>query len=265
MKKFYYLFSILLIPVILIIQAYSSGSPGGKTGSVGDNGTTCTQCHSGSATSVDGWITTDIPDDLWEPGQTYTITATGSHSGVSSFGFELTAENESGQKVGSFVITNPSETKLAPGNTAVTHTSGGTTPSGDAKTWTFDWTAPETNEGDITFYAAFNAANGNGGTSGDVIYTSMSSYEQSSVGIYDETISDAVMVYPNPAVNVINIDFPESMSNNSTGLYNVSGKLVLRFKSETNTKIDVSGLNRGLYFFSFELDGKNIVKKFFKQ
>ena len=38
-------------------------------------------------------------------------------------------------------------------------------------TWTFSWQAPATDQGDVTFYCSGNAANGNGTTSGDHIYT----------------------------------------------------------------------------------------------
>jgi hypothetical protein len=37
-------------------------------------------------------------------------------------------------------------------------------------TWVFNWTAPPTNVGPVTFYAAGNHANNDGNTSGDLIY-----------------------------------------------------------------------------------------------
>ena len=39
-------------------------------------------------------------------------------------------------------------------------------------TFEFDWTPPSSNAGPVTFYAAGNAANGNGANTGDFIYTS---------------------------------------------------------------------------------------------
>jgi hypothetical protein len=120
---------------------------------------------------VNDWITTDIPMTGYVPGTTYTITLTGTHSGVGKFGFELTAEDNANSKVGTFVITDATQTQLKNGGNAVTHTGAGTSPSGNAKTWTVDWTAPSAGTGDVGFYAAFNAANGNGNTAGDVVYT----------------------------------------------------------------------------------------------
>src|SRR5262249_59953992 len=54
----------------------------------------------------------------------------------------------------------------------IEHTFNGIQPTGSGEgSWVFTWTAPATSVGRVTFYAAGNAANGNGGTSGDFIYT----------------------------------------------------------------------------------------------
>lgn len=173
MKRFYSFLSVLIIPLALILYSHSSGSIGGKTGSVGDGGTTCTQCHSDfNAQAQAGWITTNIPAEGYTPGETYTITATGTHDGVQKFGFELTAEDNIGTKRGTLTITDATRTKLTNGNKAVTHTQAGNTPSGNSNTWSMDWTAPAASFETIIFNAAYNAANGNGKTGGDKIYTS---------------------------------------------------------------------------------------------
>jgi len=172
MKKSYPFLLVLAFPVVLMILANSTGSPGGKTGSVGDGGNTCTDCHTGTANPVTGWISSNIPPEGYTPGATYNITAIGNHTGVVLFGFELTAEDGQGNKVGTLTVTDPLQTQLTNSNAAVTHTASGNTPIGNMKTWNMGWTAPATAIGDITFYAAFNAANGTGNTSGDVIYTS---------------------------------------------------------------------------------------------
>lgn len=176
MKKIYNFLIILSLPSVLILYSYSSGSPGGKSGSMGDGGSTCTQCHSGTAQPQAGWITTNIPAEGFMAGETYTIMASGTHSGVVKLGFELTAEDNTGAKVGTLTISEPTRTKLANANKAVTHTSSGTSPSGNSNSWTMEWTAPSSAPSEVIFYAAFNAANGNGSTSGDVIYTSSMAY-----------------------------------------------------------------------------------------
>jgi hypothetical protein len=174
MKNYLYiLLGIIAVFVLLTSEIeYGNGSPGGKSGSPGDGGSTCTECHGGTASPQNGWVTSSIPNDGYTPGETYTITATGTHNGVVKFGFEATAENSTGAKVGIVTITNSTETKLVNNNKSVTHKSAGTTPTGNTKSWSFNWTAPAAGTGNVGFYAAFNAANGNGNSSGDVIYKS---------------------------------------------------------------------------------------------
>ncbi len=171
MKPIYKIPFVFLIPLAILLYANSTGSIGGKTGSPGD-GATCVECHIGSPNPITGWISSNIPTEGYTPGQTYQITATGTHNGVVRFGFELTAENTSGSKVGTFIITDPTRTKLTNINNAVTHTFNGITPTGNTNSWSMNWTAPPNDIGQVRFYAAFNAANGDNNTTGDVIYTS---------------------------------------------------------------------------------------------
>lgn len=170
MNKMLKFLPLVLLPIAIILLGNSNGSIGGKTGSVGDGGINCAQCHTGQPQNATSWITTNIPQTGYVPGQTYIITVTGTHTGVVKFGFELTAENTSGTKVGTFAITNATQTKLTNGNKAVTHTSGGTTPTAGSKSWSANWTAPNPAVGPVVFNAALNAANGNGNNQGDVIY-----------------------------------------------------------------------------------------------
>jgi hypothetical protein len=172
MKKLSFLIAVVAVPVILLLMSYHAGSPGGRSGSPGDNGNTCTGCHTGTANTAFAWITTNVPTSGYVAGQTYTITATGTHQGVVRFGFELTVEDSQGNKVGTLQITDPTRTKLVNGNKAVTHTASGITPAGNSNSWSVDWVAPTGVQGNIGIYSAFNAANGNGSTSGDVIYKS---------------------------------------------------------------------------------------------
>jgi len=204
MKKLYNYLPLLAVPFVFIFMGYNSGSPGGRTGSPGDNGNNCTACHSGTPQNASNWISTDIPGNGYVGGETYMVSATGTHAGVSKFGFELTAEDQNGNKVGTIQVTNSTESQLANNGKSITHTAQGNTPSGDSKTWDFEWTAPEDVPGDITFYAAFNAANGNGGTSGDVVYLTSSTYGPDVTGIADVAIANRF--YPNPSTGIVNFE-----------------------------------------------------------
>ncbi len=209
MKTRNLLYTLLVIGGMLMASwvLYPTGSPGGKTGSPGDGGSNCTGCHSGSAQQGSGWITSNIPAGGYVPGQTYTITATGTHTGVGKFGFETTAEDLAGVKEGTITITDASQTQLANAGKSITHTVNGTTPSGDSKSWSFDWTAPASGTGVISFYGAFNAANGNGNNTGDVIYLSSYSVSEASTGIGDNIAGIVdVKVFPNPFTTYIVVE-----------------------------------------------------------
>ena len=158
-----------LIAVVFISGTmYIEGSPGGKTGSPLD-GITCAQCHPSSVTPVE-WISSNIPVTGYMPGQTYIITINATDASATKIGFEVTAENAS-EKQGVITINDKVNTQLTNNNEAITHQETGTTPRDGKISWNFNWTAPVTDKGDVTFYGAFNAANGNGNTSDDRIFT----------------------------------------------------------------------------------------------
>lgn len=235
-----------------------SGSPGGKTGSPGDGNATCTQCHGGTASAQTGWITTNIPATGWIPGQTYTITATLTHSGANRYGFELTAENSTGTKTGTFSLINASETKLTNAGKAVSHTFSGTTGAGGSKTWTANWQAPVSGTGTVSFYAAFNAANGNGTTSGDVIYTSsLMVPEAITASVPSNPGLAAVKLFPNPATETVYLTHPESQEGIVYQILDLSGKIWKSGISKgTETEIAVDGLPRGIYLMTSGLNEK---------
>jgi len=167
-------------PVWLSAEAMFSGGPGdGVSGAPGEG--LCTNCHAGTPNSGDGSLQiSGLPSDI-TAGTTYTITVQLEDPGQSRWGFELTAVDEFGDGVGTFTITDPTNTQLSdntdPARDYVKQTSTGTyagTADGPV-TWQFDYLVEiqELSAGsfNLTLYAAGNAANNNGSTSGDLIYT----------------------------------------------------------------------------------------------
>ena len=235
---------------------YPTGSPGGKTGSPGDGSANCTGCHSGIAQQASGWITSNIPAAGYMPGQTYTITATGTHTGVAKFGFEVTAEDASAAKKGTIIVTDEAQTQTANANKSITHTVNGTSPAGDSKSWSFDWTAPSTGTGTVTFYGAFNAANGDGNNTGDVIYITSRPYLEFSTGIGDDNDKLAdINIFPNPFTNQLNIasgNLEEPVK--SIRISGLDGKSVwsadVKNGNQHKHHIDASGFSKGIYFVS---------------
>ncbi len=154
--------------------AYSSGPPAGFTGAPGEF--TCAECHVPESQGS-GQITLTVPTN-YVPGQTYQIAVHHFNSDPSRirWGFELTAMDDGAVKAGDLQSTDNLTQVLnnqGPGGLRqyIEHTSLGTffNQTGGA-TWTFNWTAPSTDVGRVTFYVAGNQANGDGNTSGDFIH-----------------------------------------------------------------------------------------------
>jgi hypothetical protein len=151
-RKFYF-----LIPMVAVIlftaygPAYnpdhSNGAPAGYTGSPGD-GKNCTNCHGGSATTLAGIITSNIPAQGYTAGSSYTITV--SLSGSGQKGFEVSPQNASGTLLGT--LTAGSGSKLVGSGKYCTHNAS---VGGSSATWNFSWVAPVAGTGTVTFYGAF--------------------------------------------------------------------------------------------------------------
>jgi hypothetical protein len=157
--------------------AYSAGPPPGYTRAPGEEPEACAECHVGSGNPGTGQISITVPP-TYVPGQSYQIAVTHTNSDPTRqrWGFQLTALSPSDEKAGNLQSINVLTQVLdnaGPGNSRqyIEHTSSGTFigQQGGA-TWVFNWTAPATDVGPVTFYAAGNHANNDGNTSGDFIY-----------------------------------------------------------------------------------------------
>jgi hypothetical protein len=258
------LFTISIIPVIGIESVYanSGGSPGAKTNSPGDVNN-CTQCHSGILNSGTGSSTIDAPSLSlgYTPGQTYTITGNVIQNAINKFGFEITAEKDlDNTKTGTLVITDASRTKFVNGGAAISHQLTGTSGSG-SNSWSFDWTAPNAGTGSVTFYGAFNAANGSG-TGGDKIYTSsINIIENVAVNIKEQFSELKVQIYPNPASNYFQISTKKII--NKIEIYDLKGKKVLEYY-KVKGKMNITDLMDGIYFLRIKYAEGYIYQKLIK-
>ena len=155
-KHIFILGSIISIAILFYPQSTIgklTGSPGGRTGSPAD-GVDCMECHGVFSTSTTiSNITSNIPPSGYVPGNIYNITAVHNGAGFGDpTGFEITCEeNISNTKTGIFFITNSTTTQNVNNGSAVTHTAAGNSLSA----WSFDWEAPVSGTGDVTFYGAF--------------------------------------------------------------------------------------------------------------
>ncbi len=155
------------------------------TGAPGEG--SCTACHTSFELNAGpGTVQISGLPASYASGQQIELSVTATQQSAVIYGFQLTAIDGSGQGVGTFILPkqNPSQTQILDGIVGenqmrqyVEHTGDGlfTENVFGSNSWTFTWTAPSTLTGKIDFYVAGNAADGDGGTSGDYIYTSSKS------------------------------------------------------------------------------------------
>lgn len=159
----------------------ANGAPTAKTGAPGENN--CTQCHAGTVLAGANQNILKVFDGATEvfsyvPGTTYKVSLALATGNVRE-GFGATVlENSGNTAAGSFPGTGlvGTQTSSASGRFYSTQTSSSNTEGNVA--WEWDWVAPATDEGAVTFYVASNKANGSG-TGGDQIYVSQHVFNSS--------------------------------------------------------------------------------------
>ncbi len=179
-------------PVLLF--SFSAGPPTNRTGAEVDGGLDCSACHRGNTVN-DGRGTLRILAQPYVPGVRQTITVTLSHPEAQRWGFQLTARLDSNkaQPAGSFTPNDIVRVRCGAAGTAAPCAAGETqfasqvaassnAGTGTSRTWTFDWTPPETNVGPVVFYASGNAANNNNNNQGDFVYTNNTTISPNAAG-----------------------------------------------------------------------------------
>jgi hypothetical protein len=253
---------------------YDNGKSG-KTDSPGEGN--CSSCHDNTVVNTGGGsvvITSNMPGDMYTPGQTYNITVTVSEAGKTLFGLGVEALNSGFTNAGTLVITNAAETHLltaSNGRINVVHQlNGGLVTTSGSKSFNFDWTAPATDVGYVTFFVGSIAAIGDSDPADDNTYTTTKIFSSpSTVGINEYASGMQFSVFPNPVKDIMNIYY--SGGNNSAAkaeLYSISGQKVADLFNEAvpssliQKHIPVSGTwASGVYFVKIQQDGMSLTKK----
>jgi len=249
----------------------SSGPSSGYTGAPNENN--CTSCHSGTSLVTSGtkWnrvrMTSNIPATGYLMDSTYTITLTYAETGISKFGFQLTALSSDSAKAAGTFATVDSRTQKNSGTVSgltrnyIEQTATGTAKVGtDSTSWVFKWKAPSRNMGGIVFYVNVNAANGNGNSSGDVIYGKSFSIVQSS----KLPVATARLIDTPACANAFR--FAGTATNNPTSFewftYDATGKYKLLSNKQNPTLSQLAGsTNNIIYFKAYNSLGEsNVVK-----
>ena len=185
MKNKLVVVAVIFLGMIVIAAAperSSSGAPGAHTGAPGEQTCATSGCHddnklnSGLAT-----LSIEIGNEIvkYIPGKTYQVKVKIAEPNVNRFGFQLLALNSNTlSSVGSFQIADPIRTQLVKNTAAfadreyVTYSFKGTdVTSVGMSEWIVNWTAPSTDVGAVSFYAAGVAANDDMTDKNDKVYT----------------------------------------------------------------------------------------------
>jgi len=150
-------------------EASINGAPAARTGAPGEQ--TCTDCHNAGTNT--GVFNVVAPSG-YVPGQTYTIQVQHATTDTTrrAWGFELIPLTSGNAMAGTVANLNTNTRVRVSGTKSyVTQTSAGTF-SGQTLSagWSFSWTAPATNVGNVTLYAAGLQADDSGDESGDQTY-----------------------------------------------------------------------------------------------
>jgi hypothetical protein len=142
----------------------------------------------------------------------------------------LTAIDSLGKTVGTFTLPNENPPRsqiinnLVEGNLRlyVEHTVDGLIDTEfGSNTWTFLWTAPPESAGEIVFYAAGNAANGDGSPSGDFIYTTTAAIGPgpATISVSGRVLTSSGLGLRNAVVRLVNQDTSMTVLTNALGYY----------------------------------------------
>lgn len=229
----------------------------------------CNSCHSGSLNPSGGSLTIDVPGMTnwqYELGKTYTVNVTVARTGISLFGLGFEALNSSNANAGTLTAGTATKTAIAKTRTNIVHTGSGNTGTGTF-TFSFTWKAPASNIGNVTFYCAGNAANKDGKTTGDFIYTKTQVLTPASPnGIANEVLANHISIYPNPATEYLQISNAAAGAEMTVSIMDFKGALIIQKQHVTiNDRIDLNELNAGSYLVRIEAAGKIAVKQFIKQ
>ena len=253
--------------------ANTGGPAAGKTGAPGE--VSCTQCHSGTAQSGSGVNTLVVTENLtpvtsYTPGTVYNV-AISMASASAKNGFQVVALDGTNAQAGTVTLLAASTTQTVNGSAGkkyVTQTAAGTA----STAWAFQWTAPATNVGTVTFYLATNETNNLNNSSGDVIRLSQHAYG-SVAGIAEEAFDMDLTIGYAASNNVLSLDYAALTAGETfVNLVDLSGKSVFN-ESIGSTEIGdnskavklPSELKSGMYIVHLNVNNNFTSKKIYIQ
>lgn len=287
-KKILILLAILAIPVLFVNFTYikAAGAHPGATGAPGEvdspNACGSNGCHTGNVILNDKVVNSLIfptADSTYTPGQTYLVTIKVKKAGIERFGFEVGVLDAANKNAGSLTIAEATRTQklshVIGGDTRyeITHKlAGNSTTTPGSTQWTFNWTAPATNVGIITFYYATNSANNNKENSGDNINVSTFKLKPAGPAGVDEYLNETELTtFYNSAYNTVDLKYNlKKECAIKISVLDASGSEIYSDKGEqkaqgpNSDQITLPGVvASGIYFVNLQYGGHQMTKKLF--
>jgi len=257
----------------------SGGSPAARTGAPGEQN--CTFCHSGSTqagTTENVFTVFDAnnnPVTTYVLGESYTVNLALA-SNPSKKGFQSTALSAANAMAGDFSAgtTTQINTSTVSGGQRKYANHKNTSNSSSTPLWSWTWTAPTTNVGDVTFYVASNKANGNNNDNGDVIYLSQHEISApSTAGIEENEFKSFFNASYNAEKNGVQLNFNSLKADRIyINIVDLSGKSVIA-RNVGIAKIGINSefvslpnqLPKGYYVVNMFLNNKALSSKILVQ
>ena len=245
------LVSLLTVIVGTAFDIQSNNGKAGYTGSPSES--TCRNCHNSFTNSGAGTILFNsnlpgITSKQYIPGATYQMSVVVKFAGRGLFGVGLEALTTTGANAGTIVVTNSMMTTTknatvgANSRKSLTHTLNGGAHT-DSSVFAFNWTAPTTNIGNVTFYYAGVMANNDGNPSGDYVANGNTVVTPgSATGINEIANSNnALNVFTLPSERKLHVSFSTSENSNAEiALFDMNGKEVTHLNAGKIHSGDVS-------------------------
>ena len=238
--------------IFIVFNASSNGRGSeDRTGAPGSSGT-CASCHGGS-NNLNGQVSLELIDKTssavvneYIPGNTYIVSVKASGTST-KMGFQSTILNSSNQNIGS--IANPSSgaAVYTSGRNIAGHTSGSSTGS-----WTYEWTAPSSDQGVATIYGVSVISNKNSTDNGDQVVTNKITINPAASNSLQAINNNAIRIYPNPSLGTLY--FTKQVE--SITVFDVNGKEILSAEVGGN-QYHLPKLVGGIYFVKMKFDGES--------
>ena len=257
-KSLAYLF--FLAGLALISYGFSNQPPSGLTGAPDED--LCTNCHITNSINdgIGSLQLTSNGGQLYQSNLIYQMDLTMTRLGSEVFGFSLCVLDSSLADGGDLLITDSVATQYENfGRAYISHKNALSQENrgSNSVTRSFEWTAPDTATGPVTFYFVSHMVDPTAQTIDGYIYNdSLTIYPIGTPGFensIDEKRENLVSIYPNPAMSNSYV-YIDGFLFDSYHVYDWNGKLVKSELSHNKNEISTWGMKTGFYYL---LLGKN--------